>query len=422
METPSAASADVVMTNNAAAAASCPFHETGFVATLAATTGPTVAATVNLDEVRDFYAQYREFTDMPEDACRARLAEVSAEIAATGTYVHTPDELAVGAKLAWYNHTRCIGKLYWRSLTVVDARHLDTVEGIRDACFEHQRIVHNGGRVKPTITIFAPDAPGAPAHRIRNGQLVAYAGYTTDEGLIGDGGAVELTELALSLGWEPRRRTPFDVIPLMIESPDGKLTAHEVPSELAYEVEIEHPTLPGLSALGLRWYGFPSIANMGMSIGGITYPTSPFTGWYIAPELSARDFTDVYRYDMLEEIARAFGIEPGSGRTLWKDRTMIELTAAVLHSFDTTGIRMDDHHTASEKFHKWTQAERRRGREVDADWTWMIPPISASATPVFHESYRAETRLPNFLRVGTVPVCPVEHQTSPKSVGLTFQK
>ena len=52
----------------------------------------------------------------------------------------------------------------------------------------------------------------------------------------------------------------------------------------------------------------------------------------------------------------------------------------------------------------------------------MIPPISASATPVFHESYRAETRLPNFLRVGPVPVCPVEHQTSPKSVGLTFQK
>ena len=125
---------------------------------------------------------------------------------------------------------------------------------------------------------------------------------------------------------------------------------------------------------------------------------------------------------MLEEIARSFGIEPGSGRTLWKDRTMIELTTAVLHSFDSAGMRMDDHHTATEKFHKWTLAEQRRGREVDAEWTWMIPPISASATPVFHQSYRTEERLPNFLRAGPAPVCPVEHRTSPKSVGLTFQK
>src|SRR5262249_46367726 len=154
---------------------------------------------------------------MPEDAYRARLGEVHAEIAATGTYTHTADELSVGAKLAWYNHARCIGKLYWRSLTVVDARDVTTAEGIRDACFEHQRIVHNGGRVKPTITIFAPDAPGKPAARIRNGQIVAYAGYRAEDGtLIGDGGATELTELALSLGWAPEERTPFDVLPLIV--------------------------------------------------------------------------------------------------------------------------------------------------------------------------------------------------------------
>ena len=45
-----------------------------------------------------------------------RLAIVRAQIAATGTYVHTPDELAYGAKMAWRNSSRCIGRLYWRSL------------------------------------------------------------------------------------------------------------------------------------------------------------------------------------------------------------------------------------------------------------------------------------------------------------------
>jgi nitric-oxide synthase, bacterial len=49
-----------------------------------------------------------------------RLTIVRAQIAATGTYVHTTEELACGAKLAWRNANRCIGRLYWRSLVVLD--------------------------------------------------------------------------------------------------------------------------------------------------------------------------------------------------------------------------------------------------------------------------------------------------------------
>ena len=74
--------------------------------------------------------------------------------------MHTTDELTVGAKLAWYHNTRCIGKLYWRGLTVRDCRHVTDPAGIADECFEHSAFVHNGGRIKPSITIFAPDAPG----------------------------------------------------------------------------------------------------------------------------------------------------------------------------------------------------------------------------------------------------------------------
>ena len=48
--------------------------------------------------------------------------DVIAEIAETGTYTHTTEELTVGARLAWRHNTRCIGKLYWRGLTVRDFR------------------------------------------------------------------------------------------------------------------------------------------------------------------------------------------------------------------------------------------------------------------------------------------------------------
>src|SRR4051794_5668350 len=64
------------------------------------------------DEVQDFFEQYREHTGMPLEAWMRRLKEVETELERRGTYTHTTEELTVGAKLAWYHHTRCIGKLY----------------------------------------------------------------------------------------------------------------------------------------------------------------------------------------------------------------------------------------------------------------------------------------------------------------------
>jgi nitric-oxide synthase len=31
--------------------------------------------------------------------------------------------------------------------------------------------------------------------------------------------------------------------------------------------------------------------------------------------------------------------------------------------------------------------EERAGRPVPADWTWIVPPMSGGATPVFHRYY-----------------------------------
>ena len=360
---------------------------------------PAVETPLDLEQVSGFFEQYREHTKIPRHAWQRRIEAVYAEVEATGTYSHTTDELTIGAKIAWYNHARCVGKLYWRSLAVRDCRHLTSPDQISAACFEHLRVAANGGKIRPLISIFAPDRPGQPAVRTRNAQLVAYAGYRTpDSSVIGDAASVDLTGLAQDCGWSAGRPGAFDLLPLVLETPDGDVTAHPIPPKLACEVPIEHPTLPGLAKLGLRWYGFPTVSDMALTIGGIVYPFAPFTGWYVAPEISARDFTDPHRYNLLPDIAASLGLNTDDARSLWKDRAMIELTAAVLWSFERAGLRIDDHHAATERFHRWTQAEKRRGREIDAEWAWLVPPISASATPVFHESYSSADRLPNFFR------------------------
>ncbi len=366
----------------------------------AAVTRPWAPASPSMDEVRDFFDQYREHTNMPADECARRLAEVEAEIAFRGTYDHTTDELTVGARLAFRNHLRCIGRPYWRSLAVRDCRHLTSTAEIGRGCLDHLEAAANAGKVRPVISVFAPDGPLGRGPRVRNSQLVSYAGYRLEDGSgLGDPQSIKLTELAQDLGWSPGTPGRFDLLPLVIETSDGRLGVHAIPADAAREVAIAHPTIPALSELGLRWYGFPTVCDMALSIGGITYPLAPFSGWYVAPEISARDFTDPHRYNLLAQIASALGLDTTKRGSLWQDRAMIELTAAVLWSYERDGMRIDDHHTASDRFHRWTLAENRRGREVDAEWAWMIPPLSPSATPVFHQTYPAHQRWPNFTRL-----------------------
>ncbi len=41
-----------------------------------------------------------------------RLHDIELEIKETGTYTHTEEELIYGAKMAWRNSNRCIGRLF----------------------------------------------------------------------------------------------------------------------------------------------------------------------------------------------------------------------------------------------------------------------------------------------------------------------
>lgn len=51
-------------------------------------------------------------------AHKKRLAEVLQTIKETGTYDLTEKELMFGAKMAWRNAPRCIGRIQWNRLQV----------------------------------------------------------------------------------------------------------------------------------------------------------------------------------------------------------------------------------------------------------------------------------------------------------------
>src|SRR5690348_3669645 len=106
---------------------------------------------------------------------KRRLREVRAEIAETGTYVHTRHELTFGAQVAWRNASRCIGRLYWRSLLVLDRRgprtadqifadlvtHLGIAAGSEPAEGDsaHQVRRRRVGQIRPVISVFDQARP-----------------------------------------------------------------------------------------------------------------------------------------------------------------------------------------------------------------------------------------------------------------------
>jgi nitric-oxide synthase len=45
---------------------------------------------------------------------------------------------------------------------------------------------------------------------------------------------------------------------------------------------------------------------------------------------------------------------------------------------------------------EFARAEVDVGREVRARWSWIVPPISGSATPVFHVEWQDGALRPNF--------------------------
>ncbi|MFM1961320.1 MAG: hypothetical protein RLZZ172_165 [Bacteroidota bacterium] len=327
----------------------------------------------------------------------ARLDAVEHEISLNGTWIPTTEELTHGARMAWRNSNRCIGRLYWKTLKVIDARDLDTTSEIFNALQQHIDFAFNDGQIRSVITIFRAkkhDEPTGP--RILNHQLIRFAGHRERDGSVkGDPASVNFTDWCKSSGIR-FEGGPFDLLPQAIQWPGSspEIIQLHLPEKML--VNIEHPDYPWFASMQVKWYGLPLISDMLLEIGGIEYTAAPFNGWYMGTEIGSRNLGDTSRYNLLPTIAEKLGLDTGDHRSLWKDRAMLELNRAVLFSFDKAGITISNHHDAAEQFIHFEETENKKGREIHADWTWIIPPMSGSATPVFHRSYNNEVITPNF--------------------------
>lgn len=78
-------------------------------------------------------------------------------------------------------------------------------------------------------------------------------------------------------------------------------------------------------------------------------------------------------------------INTSNSASLWKDKVLVEVNVAVLHSYQKLNVTIVDHHTASETFIKHMHTEQRIRGGCPADWVWVVPPMSGSLTSVFHQ-------------------------------------
>lgn len=348
-----------------------------------------------LKEAKDFItACYQELGKTLEQT-KQRLQDIEEQIKSQNHYDHTYEELVHGARMAWRNSNRCIGRLFWESLHIIDQRHLETEEEICNALFEHIDYATNHGKIRPTITIFKPMIHNEVQVRLWNHQLIRYAGYETEHGMIGDSHSLTFTKMCQELGWKGEGGH-FDLLPLVIQVKDNKPKFYHIPKEKVLEIPIRHPEYSWFEELQLKWYGVPIIAQLRLEIGGIHYTAAPFNGWYMETEIGARNFADEYRYNMLPKVASLMGLNTESAASLWKDRALIELNQAILYSFKEDGVSIVDHHTAAGQFKLFEEKEAMSGREVTGNWVWLIPPLSPATTHIFHQPYKNETKKPNF--------------------------
>ncbi|MEU5789956.1 nitric oxide synthase oxygenase [Micromonospora purpureochromogenes] len=361
-----------------------------------------VGAGAVVERAEDIAAEAAEFLELYHGERRqpglaARLAEVREEIALTGSYRHTRDELVYGAKVAWRQSVRCVGRIRWAGLKVRDRRHVTTVAGIAQELAAHLAAGDNGGRIQSVVTVFAPDRPGVgPRARIWNDQLIRYCGHRRDDGsVLGDPAQVGMTEAARRLGWRPPPVPGrFDLLPWVIETAQEQPTVVEVPRELVREVALSHPEHPWFADLLLRWHALPVISNMRLRIGGVDYSCAPFNGHYLGDEIGTRNMGDPDRYDQLRVVAAGLGLDTSREDTLWREHAVLVINQAVLHSFKLAGVRVSDPHTESELFMKFCAQEERAGRPVHGDWSWLNGSVGWAALHAVHHRYY-DTAVPN---------------------------
>ncbi|XP_039226263.1 nitric oxide synthase isoform X2 [Drosophila yakuba] len=350
-----------------------------------------------LEHAKDFLEQY--FTSIKRTSSTAhetRWKQVRQSIETTGHYQLTETELIYGAKLAWRNSSRCIGRIQWSKLQVFDCRYVTTTSGMFEAICNHIKYATNKGNLRSAITIFPQRTDAKHDYRIWNNQLISYAGYKQADGkIIGDPMNVEFTEVCTKLGWKGKG-SEWDILPLVVSANGHDPDYFDYPPELILEVPLTHPKFEWFSDLELRWYALPAVSSMLFDVGGIQFTATTFSGWYMSTEIGSRNLCDTNRRNMLETVALKMNLDTRTPTSLWKDKAVVEMNIAVLHSYQSRNVTIVDHHTASESFMKHFENESKLRNGCPADWIWIVPPLSGSITPVFHQEMALYYLKPSF--------------------------
>lgn len=351
-----------------------------------------------LIDAKDFLEQYyKSQKGFTTEDFLGRLVQVEAEVQATGTYEMTRDELHYGARMAWRNAARCIGRIQWNKLELQDARHITSTKEMYEALLRHLEYGTNEGNLRSMITVFPSRVAGREDFRVWSPQLVSYAGYLQADGsVIGDPTKVQLTRVCQRLGWKGGKGGKFDLLPWVFSAPGETVTVYDIPEELVLRVKLEHPKYSWFKDMELEWYAVPAVADMLFDCGGVEFPAAPFNGWYMGTEIGARDLCDPQRYNITNEVAEKLGLDTSTPITLWKDQVLIEVNVAVLYSFQKNKVTIVDHHTASESFMKHMETEQKLRGGCPADWVWIVPPMSGSLTPVYHQEMLSYSLKPSY--------------------------
>lgn len=343
--------------------------------------------------MEEYYGSLKNST--PEEF-RNRINEIQAEVEQKGVYTLTREELHFGTKLGWRNAARCIGRIQWSKLELQDCRHITSTQEMFEALCKHLSWGTNNGNLRSMITVFPPRVPGRKDFRLWNPQLINFAGYVQEDGsVIGDPGRVQFTRVCQRLGWKGKGGR-FDILPWVLSAPGEGAKFYEIPDELVLRVPLEHPKYPWFQEMDISWYSLPAVADMLLDIGGLEFPAAPFNGWYMGTEIGARNLCDPQRYNITLEVAEKMGLDTSSPISLWKDTVLVEVNIAVLYSFQKHQVTIMDHHTAAESFMKHLATEQKLRGGCPADWVWIVPPISGSITPVFHQEMYSYNLKPSY--------------------------
>lgn len=341
-------------------------------------------------EAEEFFKAVASELQWNDSRLENRLWEVNMEIAATGTYVHTSEELEIGARLAWRNSAKCIGRIAWNTLVVRDCRHISRPEAIFKEVEEHLRVATCGTNIQSVMTVFRPRAPRETwGLRFWSSQFVRYAGYklpdgeshaeANRDGILGDPANLEFTEYLVKQGlWTPpETKSAFDVLPIVLKIPGThRPYVYQLPEQWVQEVKIEHPKCAAIKELNLRWTAVPAISNFAMNLGGVMYNCCPFNGWFVSIEI-VRNLME--RYHVEERWAKAMQLDPQE--RMLEMRVQHEVQVAVLHSFAKAGFSMVDPCAVGKSFLVHTKREREQGRECPAQWSWiggLVGPTNAT--------------------------------------------